>query len=107
MTQKHPFGARTTADQVLAGIDLTGRVMVVTGCASGLGFETLSALTANGAHVFGLARTLEEARDACTAAGPFTTPVACDLADLDSVAEAARAIGGRAGAIDAIVANAG
>jgi WW domain-containing oxidoreductase len=107
MTQAIPFGARSTADQVLAGIDLTGKRMVVTGCNSGIGFETMSALCANGAHVIGLARSVHDAKNACDRAGPFCTPVACDLADLDSVAAAAEAIRALQGPLDAIVANAG
>jgi WW domain-containing oxidoreductase len=100
------FGSHSTADKVLAGIDLTGKNVVVTGCTSGLGFETMNALTSNGAHVFGLARSLDEAAAACRRAGPFTTPVACDLSDLESVAAAAEAIGGGT-PLDVIVANAG
>src|SRR5580658_7042997 len=107
MAELIPFGARSTADQVLAGIDLTGKRMVVTGCNSGIGFQTMSALGANGAHVIGLARSLSDARAACEAAGPSSTPVACDLADLDSVAAAAETIRGLHGPLDAIVANAG
>jgi WW domain-containing oxidoreductase len=106
MTQAIPFGTQSTADNVLAGIDLTGKHVVVTGCASGLGFETMNALTANGAHVFGLARSLRDAAAACAKAGPFTTPVACDLADLDSIAAAAETILARDVALDVIVANA-
>jgi WW domain-containing oxidoreductase len=101
------FGARSTADQVLAGIDLTGKRIVVTGCNSGIGFETMSALSANGAHVIGLARTLQDAQIACGRVSPSSIPVACDLADLDSVAAAADTIRGLQGPLDAIVANAG
>ncbi|HEX3846464.1 MAG TPA: SDR family NAD(P)-dependent oxidoreductase [Steroidobacteraceae bacterium] len=106
MGKANPFGSHSTADKVLAGIDLSGKSVVVTGCTSGLGFETMNALTSNGAHVFGLARSLEDAAAACRRAGPFTTPIACDLADLESVAAAADAIG-RQTLLDAIVANAG
>ena len=88
MTKSVPFGRRSTADQVLAGIDLTGRRYVVTGCNSGIGFATMSALAANGAHVIGLSRSLQSAKAACDAVGLSSTPVACDLADLDSVAAA-------------------
>jgi WW domain-containing oxidoreductase len=106
MVKSNPFGARSTADKVLAGIDLTGKRVVVSGCNSGIGFETMNALGANGAQVLGLARTLQDARMACDKAGPSCIPVACDLADLDSVAAAAGRI--RAlGPLDAIVANAG
>jgi len=92
---------------VLAGIDLTGRHIVVTGCNSGIGFETMKALTANGAHVIGLARTLQAAQVACDKVSPSSTAVACDLADLDSVAAAADMIRGLRIPLDAIVANAG
>lgn len=107
MSQSIPFGARSTADQVIAGVDLTGKHFVVTGCNSGLGYETMNALTANGAHVIGLARTLSAAAAACERIGLSCTPVACDLADLDSVAGAAQAIRGLQLPLDAIVANAG
>ncbi len=107
MTKPIPFGAGSTADQVIAGIDLTGKRIVVTGCNSGMGFETMNALAANGARVLGLARSLEAARDACAKAGPTCTPIACDLADLESVAAAAETIRALQLPIDAIVANAG
>ena len=107
MVQSIPFGARSTADKVLAGIDLTGKRIVVTGCNSGIGFETMSALGANGAQVLGLARSLRDAEMACAKAGPSCLPVACDLADLGSIAAAARTIRALEGPLDAIVANAG
>jgi WW domain-containing oxidoreductase len=107
MAKSIPFGVRATADQVLAGIDLTGKRFAVTGCNSGLGFETMSALAANGAQVIGLARSLERAEPACRKAGPLCNPVACDLADLDSVAAAADTLRSLQDPLDAIVANAG
>lgn len=107
MVKSIPFGARSTADKVLAGIDLTGRRFVVTGCNSGIGFETMSALCANGAQVLGLARSLRDAEIACAKAGPSCTPVGCDLADLDSIAAAAGMIRALEVPLDAIVANAG
>ena len=107
MPHMNPFGARSTADQVLAGVDLTGKNIVVTGCNSGIGFETMSALAANGAHVIGLARSLAAAQEACRLVGPFCTPVACDLSDLDSVAAAGETIRQLQLPLDSIVANAG
>ena len=101
------FGARSTADQVLAGIDLARKRIVVTGCNSGIGFETMKALAANGAHVIGLARTLGRAQAACKSVGPSATAIACDLTDLDSVEEAADSVLRLPGPLDAIITNAG
>ncbi len=107
MSNSIPYGARSTADQVLAGIDLHKKCILVTGCNSGIGFETMKALAANGTHVIGLSRSFTSAKNACDKVGRFATPVACDLADLDSVAEAAATIRGLQVPLDAIIANAG
>ncbi len=107
MAQSILFGARSTADQVLAGIDLTRKRIVVTGCNSGIGFETMNALVANGAQVIGLARTRDRAQTACNSAGPSATPIACDLADFESVEAAADSILRLPGPLDAVIANAG
>src|ERR1700730_8449511 len=107
MVNSIPFGVRSTAGKGLAWVELTGKRFVVTGCNSGIGFETMSALCANGAQVLGLARSLREAELACAKAGAFCIPVACDLADLDSVAAAAGTIRALDAPLDAIVANAG
>ncbi len=53
-------GAQSTAEEVTAGIDLTGMTAVVTGCNSGIGFETMRVLALRGAHVIGTARTREK-----------------------------------------------
>lgn len=50
------FGAQSTADDVLAGRDLTGRRFLITGAASGIGLETARALLAHGASVVGAVR---------------------------------------------------
>ena len=105
MAQSIPFGARSTADQVLAGVDLTRKRMVVTGCESGIGLETIKALAANGAHVICLARTIDDARAACNAAGTSSTPIICDLTDCASIDSAAGSICDLAGPLDAIVTN--
>ncbi len=106
MNPSIPFGSRSTADEVLAGVDLTGRHIVVTGCNSGLGFETMNALAANGAQVIGLAKTSAAAAEACARVGKSCTPVPCDLADLGSVARAARIVGSLNVPLDAVIANA-
>lgn len=58
------FGAKTTAREVLAGRDLTGKVAIVTGGYSGVGLETTRALAEAGATVIVPARTQEKARTA-------------------------------------------
>jgi len=100
-----PHGARSTANQVLAGVDLTRKWILVTGCNEEIGFETMNALAANGAHVFGLANSFDSAKNACDQVGPRATPVECDLADLDSIAAAAEMIRGLQVSLDAIIAN--
>lgn len=107
MSTPIPFGARSTADDVLAGLDLSGRTILITGCNAGIGFETFRALACHGAHVIGLARSLQAAREACRRAGGSSSAVACDLADLDSVIEATRTVRRLDRPLDAIVANAG
>jgi len=107
MSKPIHFGRRSTADQVLAGIDLSGKRILDTGCNTGLGFETMNAFAANGATVIGLARSIQAATMSCAQASPICVPVACDLTDLESVAAAARTIGDMAAPLDAIVANAG
>jgi WW domain-containing oxidoreductase len=106
MASSIPHGARSTANQVLAGVDLTRKWILVTGCNEEVGFETMNALAANGAHVFGLANSFAGAKNACDQIGPRATPVECDLADLDSVTAAAEMIRGLQVSLDAIIANA-
>ena len=107
MTPSIHYGARSTADQVLAGVDLTRKRFVVTGCNSGIGFETMNALAANGAHVIGLARTRDSAQAACNLVGSSATPIACDLTNLEAVNDAADSILRLPGSLDAVIANAG
>ncbi|NLU75357.1 SDR family NAD(P)-dependent oxidoreductase [Streptomyces sp. HNM0575] len=78
------FGAGTTAAEVLDGIDLSGKLAVVTGGYSGLGLETTRALAAAGAHVVVPARRPEAAREALEGIARVETD-ALDLGDLDSV----------------------
>jgi NAD(P)-dependent dehydrogenase (short-subunit alcohol dehydrogenase family) len=87
-TPQHPihsgFGARSTAAEVLEGIDLTGRLAVVTGGYSGIGIETTRALVGAGATVVVPARRPDVAKQAL--AGIDRVEVdELDLGDLDSV----------------------
>lgn len=80
------FGARSTATEVLEGIDLTGTTAIVTGGYSGLGIEAVAALAAAGARVIVPARRPEVARAALDARGLDSVEVeSLDLADLASV----------------------
>jgi NAD(P)-dependent dehydrogenase (short-subunit alcohol dehydrogenase family) len=79
------FGPRSTAAEVLEGIDLSGKLAVVTGGYSGLGIETVRALTGAGAAVVVPARRPEHAREALAAEGITAEVDALDLGDLASV----------------------
>ena len=100
------FGARSTAAQVLAGIDLSGKHYLVTGGGSGIGLETASALAANGGDVIVMARTLDKARHACEQIGYRCSPLQGDLGDLKSVNAAVAEVRRLQVRLDAIVANA-
>ena len=78
------FGYGSTAEQVTSGIDLNGKTMLVTGCNSGIGMETLRVLAKRGAHVIAAARTEEKARTACQGLAKYTA-VACELSEPESV----------------------
>ncbi|WP_431867716.1 SDR family NAD(P)-dependent oxidoreductase [Nocardiopsis eucommiae] len=78
------FGMRSTATDVLDGVDLTGRVALVTGGYSGIGLETTRALAAAGARVVVPARRPARAEQALSGI-PGAETAALDLADLDSV----------------------
>jgi NAD(P)-dependent dehydrogenase (short-subunit alcohol dehydrogenase family) len=78
------FGATSTAAEVLTGIDLTGKLALVTGGYSGIGLETTRALTDAGAHVVVPARRLATASEALAGIGDVEIDE-LDLAELDSV----------------------
>jgi NAD(P)-dependent dehydrogenase (short-subunit alcohol dehydrogenase family) len=75
-----PFTATSTADDVLAGVDLTGARVIVTGASSGIGAETARALAAAGAEV-----TLAVRNTSAAAARPRSRVARLDLADQTSV----------------------
>ncbi|MFK4144741.1 SDR family NAD(P)-dependent oxidoreductase [Streptomyces sp. NPDC004065] len=100
------FGATSTADDVLRGIDLTGRLAIVTGGYSGLGLETTRALTKAGTRVVVPARRPGAAREAL--AGIEGAEVdELDLGDLDSVRAFAERFLASGRTVDLLIGNAG
>ena len=101
------FGPYASADEVTQGIDLSGKTMVVTGCNSGIGYETMRVLAMRGAHVIGTARTAQKGRDACTNINGRVTPVVLELSDFSSVVACAQQIRAMNVPVDALICNAG
>ena len=101
------FTRRSTAEDVTTDIDLHGKTIMITGCNSGLGFESMRVLARRGAHVIGAARTREKAQDAGAEAGADMTPVACELSDLDSVVACTEEVAALKQPIDVLLCNAG
>ena len=108
------FGATSTTEEVLSGVNLRGKRVLVTGASAGIGVETARALAAHGAHVVGAARDLEKAqaataevrRDAAANGGSFEL-VALDLANLKSVRTCADALVAKGEPFDVVIGNAG
>ena len=109
----HPFDKTSTTDEVLSGVNLSGKRVLVTGVSAGLGVETARALAAHGAHVVGAARDLAKAE---RATAPVRADVAngggfelleLDLASLASVRAGADTLMAKAEPFDLIIANAG
>lgn len=110
---KH-FGATSTTDDVLAGIDLRGKRAFITGVSAGLGVETARILVAHGASVIGTARDLQKAERATAQiqqtaqqSGGDLTLVQMELDDLASVRAVGNAMTAAGQAFDLVIANAG
>jgi NAD(P)-dependent dehydrogenase (short-subunit alcohol dehydrogenase family) len=108
------FGAQSTTDEVLAGVDLAGKRVLVTGVSAGLGLETARTLVAHGAKVTGAVRDLAKARAATQAVqgaaaggGEGLELVELDLASLASVRAGAGALVAAARPFDVVICNAG
>ena len=108
-----PFGATSTTDDVLDGVDLSGQRILVTGVSAGLGVETARALAAHGAQVVGAARDLAKAQAATAevraqaAKGGGLELVELDLASLASVRACADKLLADGRPFDVVIANAG
>jgi len=107
------FGATFTTDDVLEGVNLKGKRVLVTGVSAGLGVETARALVAHGAEVVGAARDLTKAKAATAGVqaaaknGGGLELVELDLASLDSVRVCANTLVDAAKPFDLVIANAG
>src|SRR6201997_3693375 len=108
------FGATSNTDDVLSGVNLKGKRILVTGVSAGLGVETARSLAAHGAQVVGAARDLKKAeavtaqmrKDAAANGGSFEL-VELDLANLNSVRACADRLLAKGEAFDVVIANAG
>jgi NAD(P)-dependent dehydrogenase (short-subunit alcohol dehydrogenase family) len=107
------FDATSTTDDVLKGVDLKGKRVLVTGASAGLGVETARALAAHGAEVVGAVRDLAKAQRATAevraqvANGGSLSLVELDLASLKSVRACADALLADGRKFDVVIANAG
>jgi len=113
-TMTNIFGATSTTEEILSGIDLRGKRILVTGVSAGLGVETARSLAAHGAQVTGAARDLAKAenataqvrKDARDGGGSFEM-VELDLASLKSVRACADGLLRKGERFDLVIANAG
>ncbi len=108
------FGAKSTTEDVLAGVTLKGKRILVTGVSAGLGIETARALVGHGADVVGAARDLEKAKratsevsKAAAETGANFELIELDLASLKSVRASADKLVADGRLFDVIIANAG
>jgi NAD(P)-dependent dehydrogenase (short-subunit alcohol dehydrogenase family) len=108
------FGATSTTDDVLSGVNLHGKRILVTGVSAGLGVETARSLAVRGAQVVGAARDLTKAKAAtmqarkdAAASGGSLELIALDLANLKSVRACAEGLLARGEPFDVVIANAG
>jgi NAD(P)-dependent dehydrogenase (short-subunit alcohol dehydrogenase family) len=108
------FGAKSTTEDVLRGVDLKGKRILVTGVSAGLGVETARALAAHGANVVGTARDLDKAKrttsevsKAAAESGSSFEVIELDLASLKSVRAAADKLVSDGRLFDVVIANAG
>ncbi|MEM7431840.1 MAG: SDR family NAD(P)-dependent oxidoreductase [Pseudomonadota bacterium] len=101
------FDEDSTAEEVTEGVNLSGRLALVTGCTTGIGFETMRVLAKRGAWVIGTSRSKDRAAEACKQVVGTTTPLALELSDYDSIIRCADAVRSINQPLDILVCNAG
>lgn len=101
------YSGDATAEEVTSGLDLNGTLAIVTGCTTGIGFETMRVLAKRGALVVGTSRSLARAEEACLSVRGQTIAVELELADLDSVVRCAEDIRSLNTPVDMLICNAG
>jgi NAD(P)-dependent dehydrogenase (short-subunit alcohol dehydrogenase family) len=108
------FGATSTTDDILSGVNLMGKRILITGVSAGLGVETARSLAAHGAQVVGAARDLNKAKAAteqvrkdAAANGGSLELVELDLGNLKSVRACADGLLAKGKPFDVVIANAG
>jgi len=108
------FGATSTTDDVLSGVNLKGKRILVTGVSAGIGVETARSLVAHAAEVVGAARDLNKAKaateqvsKAAAANGGSFSLIELDLANLKSVRACADQLLANGEAFEVVIANAG
>lgn len=101
------FGAKSEPEEILAGVDLSGKTAVVTGGYSGIGLETTRALAAHGAKVYVPVRSPDKARESLSTLQGDIHFDGMDLSDLQSVRDYAALIAGRETKLDLLINNAG
>jgi NAD(P)-dependent dehydrogenase (short-subunit alcohol dehydrogenase family) len=103
---KSGFGYGSTAAEVVRGLSLKGRKVLITGCNSGIGLASVKALGDAGATLLAAARTAEKASEAAASIGVEAIPLACELSDPASV-RACVAAARKHAPIDVLLLNAG
>ena len=112
MTTK--FNAKSTADEVLSGVNLNGKRILITGASSGIGLETARSLVSHGASIVGTVRNLGKAEavtalilDAAAQGGGRFEFIELELASLQSISACADKLLANGSQFDVIIANAG
>jgi NAD(P)-dependent dehydrogenase (short-subunit alcohol dehydrogenase family) len=104
---KTAYDKKTTAEQVVAELDLSGRTFLITGGTSGLGLESARVLAARGAAILLTGRTLARAREAATPLGPRARPLALELEQPESIVACAAEVARLGMPLEGLICNAG